>query len=284
MSGWFIFDDFDTRTLDVDVYPEQIDTAPARDFKVIDAQGRNGSIIVDQERYPNVERSYWILAESGFPEVYNAISNALLSKRGYCRLTDSWNPDEYYMAYVNTPLQPEISWKTGMGKLLLTFTRKPQRWLTSGETPVSAHQGVTNPTEYPSKPLAHCAPRSGMSFDDRHTYTLFETYHPNADASVYYYEKVGIKSTEDETLNALLQGLTLLVVDCNACIVYAPEDPDREIMRHIDTYKTRRRDSSSTEERYGSLLAFPSIYSGVDTRLECDYRFNCTVYPGWYEI
>lgn len=164
LNGWFVFGAFDTRTLGVTVVPGDLEQAPAREFQVIPTPGRNGDILVDNQKYPNVERTYWVMIRSNFATVYRQLRSALLSVTGYARLTDTWNPDEFYEAYVSAELQPTISRNRDQGTVLVTFSRKPQRFLVSGEEHIALSASgkiITNPTPFETRPLIHLGVKDG---------------------------------------------------------------------------------------------------------------------------
>lgn len=168
LNGWFVFGSFDTRSLGVTVVPDDLEQAPAREFQVIPTPGRNGNILVDNKKYPNVERTYWVLISANFASVYRQLREALLSVSGYARLTDAWNPDEFYEAYVSADLDTVVSRNREMGKVLVTFSRKPQRFLVSGEEQVTFSTGgvyITNPTRFETRPLIHCGLKDGATVD-----------------------------------------------------------------------------------------------------------------------
>lgn len=146
-SGYFIFDGLDTRTLTgVSVFPVSLDDAPARDFQVIQMPGRSGAVILDNKKYNNVERSYYVLIQDNFEATYQNLRGFLLSRTNYCKLQDSWFPDEYYMAYVNQVIKPKLTDDRDTGKFVVTFSRKPQRYLTSGDTPIDVTNRIINST------------------------------------------------------------------------------------------------------------------------------------------
>lgn len=265
MSGWFVFGDFDTRTLDVDVYPDDIDKAPARDFKVIPAQGRNGNIIVDQERYPNVERSYWIVARQNFSTIYDSISMGLLPHGGYKRLTDSWNPDEFYTAYVSAPLRPVLSKDKRKGKLKVEFMRRPQRWLTAGEEHVgnTEFSTVTNPTAYSAYPK--------FVF---HIYgTAKEVY------SVPLVRVNGVVAaylvSQDMTIGDALWEYhdEWLVADFEACSLYAMESKT-DLTRYL----------SSASGKNKAPISMPALNPGANEVVEYSYTSNEYIIPRYYRL
>lgn len=166
LNGWFVFGSFDTRSLGVTVVPDDLEQAPAREFQVIPTPGRNGNILVDNQKYPNVERTYWVLIPANFASVYRQLREALLSVSGYARLTDAWNTDEFYEAYVSADLDTTVSRNRDMGKVLVTFSRKPQRFLVSGEEPIAFYPVsaiFTNQTPYESRALIHLIKKDSRS-------------------------------------------------------------------------------------------------------------------------
>lgn len=135
--------------------------APQRDVELIEIPGRNGAYVHDMGRYSNIEVSYpaglFGHSESEFAEKISNFRNAICSKKGYQKLTDDYNPDEYRMGVYSSGLdvKPAI---LRAGEFELKFNCKPQRFLTSGDTPVSLDSGdtLTNPTLFESKPLIEC--------------------------------------------------------------------------------------------------------------------------------
>ena len=90
IHGTITFDGVDISTFgNVDVVLGKPETTPAREFNVIQAAGRNGDIVLDNEKYANVNVSYWVMIRDNFEAVYQNIRGFLLSRTGYCRLSDS---------------------------------------------------------------------------------------------------------------------------------------------------------------------------------------------------
>lgn len=135
--------------------------APQRDVELIEIPGRNGAYVHDMGRYSNIEVSYpaglFGHSESEFAEKISNFRNAICSKKGYQKLTDDYNPNEYRMGVYSSGLdvKPAI---LRAGEFELKFNCKPQRFLTSGDVPVSLDSGdtLTNPTLFESKPLIEC--------------------------------------------------------------------------------------------------------------------------------
>lgn len=154
----FTFNGIDSKDYGIYITGEAVFNAPTKDVEYIAIPGRNGDYALDHGRWNNIEVTYpagfFGEDETDFATGINAIRNMLCSQKGYCRLTDDYNPGEYRMAVYSSGLEVSPAALKG-GEFSITFTCKPQRFLTTGETPVSPQSGdtITNPTLYESKPL-----------------------------------------------------------------------------------------------------------------------------------
>ena len=92
------FDNQTSREYGVYITGEAVYNAPERAVEMISIPGRNGSFALDQGRFENIEVTYpaGIFAEneSDFAQAVSDFRNFLCSKKGYCRLTDEYNPSE----------------------------------------------------------------------------------------------------------------------------------------------------------------------------------------------
>ena len=152
------FDNTSSRNYGVYITGEAVYNAPERAVEMISIPGRNGAFALDQGRFENIEVSYpaGIFAENeaDFSQAVSDFRNFLCSKKGYCRLTDEYNPNEYRMAVYKSGLEVDSA-QLKAGEFTITFECKPQRWLTSGETATTvANNGtLTNPTLFEASPL-----------------------------------------------------------------------------------------------------------------------------------
>lgn len=154
MSDYFVFDDVDSRRFEgIYVYFDEVDTTPSRVYEEIVIPARNGSLFIDGGRFDDARHTYHIIALTD--EAGRSIINALASKVGYHRLEDSFHPNEFYDAVFTSDVEPRMKPTRGKSTFRITFTRKPQRFLTSGETAVTVTSGSTlaNPTPFDSHPL-----------------------------------------------------------------------------------------------------------------------------------
>lgn len=153
-----VFDGEDSRNYGVYITGEAVYNAPGRDVEMVEIPGRNGSFALDKGRFQNIEVTYpaGIFAdnETDFAEAISNFRNFLCSRRGYVRLTDEYNPNEYRMAIYKSGLEVSPA-QLKAGEFTIVFDCKPQRWLTSGESAVSVESGDTllNPTLFESSPL-----------------------------------------------------------------------------------------------------------------------------------
>lgn len=152
------FDNVSSRTYGVYITGEAVYNAPKRDVEMITIPGRSGSFALDNGRFENITVTYpagiFAETEADFREAISDFRNFLCSRKGYVRLQDEYNPNEYRMAVYKSGLEVEPAMLKA-GEFEITFDCKPQRWLTSGETAVSVTSGDTiiNPTLFEASPL-----------------------------------------------------------------------------------------------------------------------------------
>lgn len=152
------FDGVSSRTYGVYITGEAVYNAPEREVEMISIPGRNGAFALDKGRFENIEVTYsagiFADTETDFAEAVSDFRNFLCSRKGYVRLQDEYNPNEYRMAVYRSGLEVD-SEQLRAGEFAITFECKPQRFLTSGETAVTVTSGdtLTNPTLFESSPL-----------------------------------------------------------------------------------------------------------------------------------
>ena len=148
-------------TADYGVYisGEAAFNAPGRVYDSYSVPGRNGQIIVDQGHYENIEVTYPAFVfdydQETFATRMAEIRSAFLSQTGYVRLSDTYNTDEYRLAYYSGGFEVEPQHFNQTGEFELVFNCKPQRFLTSGDTAVTMPTSgtITNPTLFDAKPI-----------------------------------------------------------------------------------------------------------------------------------
>lgn len=154
----FVFDGIDSKQYGVYITGQGVFDAPVRDVEMIEIPGRNGSYALDKGRFKNIEVTYpagmFGNTDAEFMQGISDLRNALASRKGYCRLTDEYNPNEYRMAVYKSGLEVSPA-QLKAGQFDITFECKPQRFLASGETQQTVTSGatITNPTLFESHPL-----------------------------------------------------------------------------------------------------------------------------------
>ena len=156
----FTFGSISSTTYHADVYPtDSMMVTPARQYTEYNVPGRSGTLLMDDGTYENVSRDYGILIANGASTESNlhALRAALAAQVGYQRLTDSFDTTHYFMAAFRELFEPELRWKNKRAaRGVLSFDRKPQRYLLSGETATvvtTTGSSITNPTLFTAKPL-----------------------------------------------------------------------------------------------------------------------------------
>lgn len=137
---------------------EAVFNAPTRRVNMIQIPGRNGLFAQDEGAFDNLTVTYpagmFGVTESDFADGISDFRNALCSRVGYCRLEDEYNPDEYRMAVYKEGLEVTPA-QLKAGEFTISFECKPQRWLKSGETWVTASTTTNfqNPSLFDASPL-----------------------------------------------------------------------------------------------------------------------------------
>ncbi len=150
-----VFGSVNSSTYSVAIFDEDTDSAPARVYDRYEVAGRNGDLFVDQQRFENLQHIYWGIIYSNYETNLKNFRAAMRSQVGYKKLTDSFHADEYYDACFIEVLEVETGRNRDIGRFQIIFDRKPQRWLTSGdtETTLSTTGTISNPTSFTSYPL-----------------------------------------------------------------------------------------------------------------------------------
>ena len=136
----FTFDGRSSREFGVYTTGNGVFNAPERAVEMISIPARNGEYALDHGHFNNIEVTYRCgivtTDDDDFAEAISDFRNWLCSRRGYCRLQDEYNPNEYRMALFKDVVSVEHE-GLQTGEFDIVFDCKPQRWLTSGETAVT---------------------------------------------------------------------------------------------------------------------------------------------------
>ena len=212
-----IFDGESSRDYGVYITGQAVYNAPEREVEMISIPGRNGQFALDMGRFENIEVIYpaGIFAdnETDFADAISEFRNFLCSRKGYVRLQDEYNPNEYRMAIYKSGLEVEPS-QLRAGQFEIVFDCKPQRFLTSGETEISVSSGdeVTNPTLFEASPLLKVKGHGTITIGDG-AVTVSPTVGKIAIASAYRGEAgaEGLSKTFDIRTTEYNTGDTIIV-------------------------------------------------------------------------
>ena len=125
----------------------------------VSVPGRNGDFIYFDGSYENrpAEASCFALKSKNVMQNVTRINNWLLGNFGYKELVIPEDRDHFFLATVENGA--EINTKLAMlAPFEIEFSCKPQRFLNFGKEMITIQDleaVVTNPTQFPSKPLIH---------------------------------------------------------------------------------------------------------------------------------
>ena len=128
---------------------------PAPDIELVQVPGRNGDLLVNNNRFLNADIVYHVGVRQGFDTKFQAFINFLMNSPGYHRLEDSYHPDYYRMAAAGSAVEPSMFAYNHGGTFDLVFTCKPQMFLKAGEKvrAFTAAGTILNPTLFDARPL-----------------------------------------------------------------------------------------------------------------------------------
>ena len=176
MRNYLIIDGVSSISFGVFISGNGTFTSPVKKYEEVEIPGRNGKLLMNTEPifdnvdvtynsfafedsakdYPKVAKLYSADAYyRTFGEQLGALRAFLNSREGYFRLEDSYNPEEYRMAYYAKAFTPTVNRNLKAAEFPLVFTCKPQRFLKTGEMPIdyTSSSTIVNPYLFKSKPL-----------------------------------------------------------------------------------------------------------------------------------
>ena len=135
MRHYFEFDGVKSSDFGVFISGQETMGAAGRDVDEIIVPGMDGNLTIDNGRFNAVAHTYPAFIAETAKANLQSLRNALLSKRGHKRLSDTVHPDEFYRAYYERGVEPEVTANLRHSELEIEFTRDPRRFLVSGDTP-----------------------------------------------------------------------------------------------------------------------------------------------------
>ncbi|MBQ7540857.1 MAG: phage tail family protein [Clostridia bacterium] len=151
--SFFYYNGYYSNEMGLIVEEKNIYNGPQPDFELISVPGRDGDVVLDHNRYKNVEVSYTV-SFIGTKEKAAALRQWLCARADYGYLFDSEQPDHFrYAAFVSQLNIEEVIRNVGRAKL--TFSCKPYIYRKDGaysEKHTASGFTLTNPEDYPSVP------------------------------------------------------------------------------------------------------------------------------------
>ena len=151
------FDGINAREKEIVIYGGTVDEIAARDVSTVTVPGRNGVLHMDNGRWGERKQSYLAYLPGDNYPARIAYARTVFGRRGkgYKRLEDTFNADEFSLASFDDAMKPESMAFRTMGLTELSFSCRPERFLRTGEQVITASSEVTlaNPSGLPALPL-----------------------------------------------------------------------------------------------------------------------------------
>lgn len=157
--GVITFNNISSDTLGILVETQPNYEIPMKKYNRQHVPGRNGDVLTDTGDYDNVIRTYNVALYregSTAPTLSRELSKWLSHRGDYCRLEDSYQPDIYMMAtYEETITMTHLN--DVATRATISFNRRPERFLKTGEVPITFNEPLTgrisNPTNNVAAPI-----------------------------------------------------------------------------------------------------------------------------------
>lgn len=153
---WLNYDKKNSNDFGVFLTNSGIYDKPSRKYETVSVPGKNGDLIIEYDKYDNVDVKYPCVIYDNFSRNYEAFTGYILSKKGYLRLEDTFEPERFRLANVKDITSVKVTSEGDAGSFVLIFDSKPQRYYKSGERSISLNEGshvIWNPTNFDAKPL-----------------------------------------------------------------------------------------------------------------------------------
>lgn len=176
---FFEFDGRPSTDFGVMVFSRSQYEDPEPNESEVQIPGMNGVLHFWDGTFSEVSISYSVMIRGDDPlfirEQMERFRSWLLSKRKYCRLEDTLNPNYYRMGIYKGRSEVRYSGNEKMGKMEIEFQCKPQKFLKVGDTAISITSSpvtLYNPTDFSSKPLIRAFGVAGSVTIDSVTISL----------------------------------------------------------------------------------------------------------------
>lgn len=215
---------------DIYIFEKGTYNSPERSVTEQAIPGRNGTLVLDNGRFNNIEVVYQGIIVDDFEVNIEAARNFLASQQGYVKIRDSYRPDEYRLGVYSSGLDVKVSSSgSKYGKFNIRFNCKPQRFLVDGDVPITMSSGdtLTNPTLFPSRPLIHVVGTGTVSVNDIEMTISGSQEYTDIDCDLMdcYAEGVNLNkfvSIDGDEFPELVPGENILVYDGPSAVQITP--------------------------------------------------------------
>lgn len=127
------------------------------DDSIVEIPGRNGAVVFSNGRYKNFTANVSCYIPDGMRENVDGLRSWLSTKWDYVKYKEEYKPGEFRLARYKGGFSLSKSDRVGAA-FTLKFDCKPQRFLDSGEIPVTFNGSgsLYNATLYDALPLVRC--------------------------------------------------------------------------------------------------------------------------------
>lgn len=227
MRNYFTFGDEDSRNYNVYINGSGAFNAPGRAYNMVSIPGRNGDLILSQNRYQNIEVTYPAFISRNFKTSLEAFRSMLLATTSYKKLVDTYNPDEFRAAYFGGGIDVSPTAALHAGEFDVTFNCKPQRFLASGELAVEVASGdaITNPTLFPARPVIYVEGYGNLTIGSD-VITIANQFPAIViDSEILdCYASTGNPIVNSAIVGAAVLGMGGYVANANGAVTFATED------------------------------------------------------------
>ncbi len=140
--------------------------SPEKDYELVEIMGRNGNLSIYNDRFKDITLPFPCFIRTGFIEKYRSLLAYLNSQAGYQRLETDKEPNHFRKALFQGIVDPQTTAFNHGGFFTVNLLAHPQRFLKSGEIPVSASE-LWNPTYFDSHPLIRCYGNGSLTINSQ---------------------------------------------------------------------------------------------------------------------
>lgn len=243
--------------------------SPQKEVTFYDVPGRPGALLGASSRLANVDVTYPAFISDNVRVNMRDLRSYLLSREGYVEIRDTYNTDETRLGVYTGALDPQMTPKHDAGEFDLTFSCKPQRWLTSGNAMIEVLKAaspytITNPTHFNCQPLLRV--------------------YLTGNGAVMFKNPSSINEYEiDFATNISVLGFSYVDIDCETMHAW---NGDTVLDRYLDWVPGARKPNVYTPVLVpgANTVEIPSTYETQGGQTVTNYVTKVEITPRWWEV